>query len=74
MRSPAILDCVPISSTCRRFTSLAGVDVKTAPNLRVGYVMGSGDDVPASLENLGVKTHFSRARRTSRPETCRSST
>jgi LmbE family N-acetylglucosaminyl deacetylase len=34
---------------------LTGVDVKTAPNLRVGYVMGSGDDVPASLENLGVK-------------------
>ena len=35
--------------------SLTGVDVKTAPNLRVGYVMGSGDDVPSSLENLGVK-------------------
>jgi LmbE family N-acetylglucosaminyl deacetylase len=34
---------------------LTGVDVKTAPNLRVGYVMGSGDEVPASLENLGVK-------------------
>jgi LmbE family N-acetylglucosaminyl deacetylase len=38
--------------------SLTGVDVKTAPNLRVGYVMGSGDDVPSSLENLGVKTSF----------------
>jgi LmbE family N-acetylglucosaminyl deacetylase len=37
---------------------LSGVDVKTAPNLRVGYVMGSGDDVPASLENLGVKPSF----------------
>ena len=37
---------------------LTGVDVKTAPNLRVGYVMGSGDDVPSSLENLGVKTSF----------------
>jgi LmbE family N-acetylglucosaminyl deacetylase len=37
---------------------LSGVDVKTAPNLRVGYVMGSGDDVPASLENLGVKPAF----------------
>jgi LmbE family N-acetylglucosaminyl deacetylase len=35
--------------------SLTGVDVKTAPNLRIGYVMGSGDDVPASLENLGIK-------------------
>jgi LmbE family N-acetylglucosaminyl deacetylase len=37
---------------------LTAVDVKTAPNLRVGYVMGSGDDVPASLENLGVKPGF----------------
>ena len=37
---------------------LSGVDVKTAPNLRVGYVMGSGDEVPASLENLGVKPSF----------------
>ena len=32
----------------------AGVDVKVAPGLNIGYVMGSGDDVPASLENLGV--------------------
>jgi LmbE family N-acetylglucosaminyl deacetylase len=38
--------------------NLAGVDVKVAPNLRVGYVMGSGDDVPASLEHLGVKVSF----------------
>ncbi len=38
--------------------SLTGVDVKTAPNLRVGYIMGSGDDVPATLENLGVKASF----------------
>ncbi|MCU1262835.1 MAG: LmbE family protein [Bryobacterales bacterium] len=34
---------------------MAGVDVKVAPGLRVGYVMGSGDDVPSSLEHLGVK-------------------
>jgi LmbE family N-acetylglucosaminyl deacetylase len=33
---------------------LVGVDVKVAPNLKVGYVMGTGDDVPQSLENLGV--------------------
>ncbi len=32
-----------------------GVDVKVAPDLKVGYVMGSGDDVPASLEHLGIK-------------------
>ncbi len=34
---------------------LAGVDVKVAPGLKVGYIMGSGDDVPASLEHLGIK-------------------
>jgi len=32
-----------------------GVDVKVAPGLRIGYVMGSGDDVPDSLAQLGVK-------------------
>ncbi len=31
-----------------------GVDVKTAPGLRVGYLPGTGDDVPTALENLGV--------------------
>ena len=31
-----------------------GVDVKVAPELNIGYVMGSGDDVPQALENLGV--------------------
>jgi LmbE family N-acetylglucosaminyl deacetylase len=34
------------------------VNVKVASDLNVGYVMGSGDDVPASLENLGIKVHF----------------
>ena len=34
---------------------LRGVDVKVAPDLKVGYVMGSGDDVPASLEHLGIQ-------------------
>ena len=37
---------------------LVGVDVKLAPGLRVGYVMGTGDDVPQSLENLGVAVHL----------------
>ncbi|MBC7922047.1 MAG: PIG-L family deacetylase [Ferruginibacter sp.] len=32
-----------------------GVDVKVAPNLRVGYVMGAGDDIPAALAQLGVR-------------------
>ncbi len=31
------------------------VDVKTAPGLLVGYLPGTGDDVPTALENLGVK-------------------
>ena len=31
-----------------------GVDVKVAPNLKIGYIMGTGDDVPASLEDIGV--------------------
>lgn len=35
-----------------------GVDVKIAPGLKIGYIMGSGDDVPASLEHLGIKVSF----------------
>lgn len=31
-----------------------GVDVKTAPNLNIGYVMGTGDDVASSLEDIGI--------------------
>lgn len=34
-----------------------GLNVKVAPNLNVGYIMGSGDDVPQSLENLGIRVH-----------------
>jgi LmbE family N-acetylglucosaminyl deacetylase len=30
------------------------VDVKVAPNLRVGYVMGVGDQVPQAIAQLGV--------------------
>jgi hypothetical protein len=37
---------------------LSGVDVKVADNLRVGYIAGSGDDVPASLESLGIHVIF----------------
>jgi LmbE family N-acetylglucosaminyl deacetylase len=32
-----------------------GIDVQVAPNLSVGYVMGVGDEVPQSLEQIGVK-------------------
>jgi hypothetical protein len=34
--------------------SVRGVDVKIAPGLKVGYVMGVGDDVPAGLGQIGV--------------------
>jgi LmbE family N-acetylglucosaminyl deacetylase len=37
---------------------LVGVDVKVAPGLKVGYVMGTGDDVPQSLESMGVAVHL----------------
>ena len=34
------------------------VDVKIAPALRVGYVMGSGDTVPEAISELGVTPHL----------------
>ncbi len=34
--------------------SVRGVDVEVAPGLRVGYVMGVGDQVPAGLAQLGA--------------------
>jgi LmbE family N-acetylglucosaminyl deacetylase len=34
--------------------SVRGVDVRIASGLKVGYVMGIGDDVPAGLSQLGV--------------------
>ena len=35
-----------------------GVDVKIAPGLKVGYVMGVGDDVPAAVAQLGVEVQM----------------
>jgi LmbE family N-acetylglucosaminyl deacetylase len=34
------------------------VDVKVAPNLKVGYIMGTGDEVPQALEQIGVHPHL----------------
>jgi LmbE family N-acetylglucosaminyl deacetylase len=34
------------------------LDVKTAPNLNVGYVMGSGDEVATFIEQLGAKVEM----------------
>jgi len=35
--------------------TVKALDVNVKPNLRVGYVMGVGDEVPAALEQLGVR-------------------
>ncbi len=35
-----------------------GIDVKIAPNLTVGYVMGVGDEIPKALEQIGVKVQM----------------
>lgn len=34
------------------------MDVKLAPGLRVGYIMGTGDPVPEAIEEIGVKPHL----------------
>ena len=39
-------------------TALKVVDVKTAPNLNVGYIVGVGDQVPPAIEQLGAKVTF----------------
>lgn len=36
----------------------SGVNVKVAPGLKIGYVIGSGDEVPDSLIHLGIKPTF----------------
>ncbi len=35
-------------------TTVTGVDVRIAPGLKVGYVMGVGDEVPAGITQLGA--------------------
>jgi hypothetical protein len=39
-------------------TALKIVDVKTIPNLAVGYIVGVGDQVPPAIEQLGAKLSF----------------
>lgn len=36
----------------------SGVDVKIADHLKVGYIMGTGDEVPESLTHLGIEVMF----------------
>ena len=38
----------------RAVYKVTGVDVKTAPDLHIGFLPGTGDDVPQALENLGL--------------------
>jgi LmbE family N-acetylglucosaminyl deacetylase len=37
---------------------VSGVDIKIAPRLKVGYVAGSGDQVPQTMEDLGLHVTF----------------
>jgi LmbE family N-acetylglucosaminyl deacetylase len=39
-------------------TLLKVVDVKMVPNITVGYVMGTGDQVPPAIEQLGAKVEM----------------
>jgi LmbE family N-acetylglucosaminyl deacetylase len=38
--------------------AIRGVDVKVAPGLNVAYIMGTGDEVPQALEEIGVHPHL----------------
>jgi hypothetical protein len=38
--------------------SIKGIDVNVVPGLRIGYVMGVGDEVPQGLEQLGAKVQL----------------
>ena len=38
--------------------TLKVIDVKTAPHLSVGYIMGAGDQVPPAIEQLGAKVEM----------------
>jgi hypothetical protein len=39
-------------------TSVKVIDVKTTPNVKVGYIVGVGDQVPPAIEQLGAKLTF----------------
>ncbi|PYQ06470.1 MAG: hypothetical protein DMF82_06115 [Acidobacteria bacterium] len=39
-------------------SEVRGVDVKVAPGLSVGYVMGAGDQVPAGISQLGARVRL----------------
>src|SRR6202041_2786936 len=37
---------------------LRAVDVKVPAGLKVGYIMGTGDDVPTALAEIGIQAHL----------------
>ena len=39
-------------------TTLKVIDVRTPPNLTIGYIMGVGDQVPPAIEQLGAKVEL----------------
>ncbi len=39
-------------------TALKVVDVKTVPNINVGYIVGVGDQVPEAIQQLGARLAF----------------
>jgi hypothetical protein len=39
-------------------TRVKVIDVSIAPGLRVGYIMGVGDEMPAAIQQLGAEVHF----------------
>jgi hypothetical protein len=43
-------------------TRVKAIDVKVAPGLRVGYIMGVGDEMPAAIQQLGADVHLIDAR------------
>lgn len=38
--------------------TLTGVNVKTAPNLRIGFLPGTGDDLPRAIQDLGLSVQI----------------
>jgi LmbE family N-acetylglucosaminyl deacetylase len=39
-------------------TAMKVIDVRTQPNLTIGYIMGVGDQVPPAIEQLGAKVQM----------------
>jgi LmbE family N-acetylglucosaminyl deacetylase len=48
----------PYNQYLKAETKTRAVDLKLAPNLRIGYVMGTGDTVPEAIEGLGITPHM----------------